>query len=334
MKAPAALRDPAAGGSAPPIARWPLNVEAVMLGDYAVADEQLGRLYEKAKAQQWNADDYDWSHQLKHDNPLDMPDPTLIVYGTQLWADLDAAEQANVRRHFQAWTLSQILHGEQAAMLCAVKLAQGEETMGARLCACAQAFDEARHVEVYSRLVTDKVNITYPLSGALESLLETTVTSRDLDVTNLGMQILVEGLALAIFQNVCAYSRDPFIKSVVGRIQRDEARHFAVGRVTLRRLYRGALSAPEMKVREDFLRESLHVLYEHLCADDVWETLGHNRKAGSRAVRESRIASALRRALFQRLVPSIKDLGLLTPAVAAQLEGMGMLDYAALPLRE
>lgn len=337
MVLPAALsavNDIAIPDRRPQSFRWPLNVDAVLLDDYATGDEPLDRLYEKAKAQQWNASDYDWSYQLKHDNPLDMPDQTLIVFGTSLWDGFDDGERAEVRRHFQAWTLSQILHGEQGAMLCAVKLAQGEESLSARLCACAQAFDEARHIEVYSRLVNDKVSIRYPLSSALEGLLENTITSRALDITNLGMQILVEGLALAIFQNIAAYSRDPFIKELIGRIQRDEARHFAVGRVTLKRLYHGELEQQEMRIREDFLRESLHVLYEHLCADDVWETLGHNRKLGERAVRESKMARVLRRAMFQRLVPSIKDLGLLTPAVAAQLDQMGMLDYAALPVRD
>lgn len=314
--------------------RWPLNVDAILLEDYSGSDAQLDKLYEKAKQQQWNASDYDWSYELKHENPLDMPDQTLLVYGTPLWNDMRPPEQAEVRRHFQAWTLSQILHGEQAAMLCAVKLAQAEEAFSARMCACAQAFDEARHIEVYSRLVKDKVAINYPVSSTLHSLLENTVTSRALDITNLGMQILVEGLALAIFQNIVAYSRDPFIKALVGKIKRDEARHFAVGRITLRRLYNGGLEQHEMRVREDFLRESIYVLYEHLCADDVWETLGHNRREGGRTVRESRMANVLRRAMFRRLVPSIRDLGLLSPAVATQLEQLGMLDYAALPVHE
>jgi len=314
--------------------RWPLNVDAVMIDDCSGADAQLDKLYEKAKRQQWNASDYDWSYDLKHDNPLDMPDQTLLVYRTSIWNEMGRQEHADVRRHFQAWTLSQILHGEQAAMLCAVKLAQAEESHAARMCACAQAFDEARHIEAYSRLVKDKVAISYPMSSALRSLLESTVTSRQLDITNLGMQILVEGLALAIFQNIVAYTRDPFIKALVGKIQRDEARHFAVGRVTLKRLYSGGLEGHEMRIREDFLRESIHVLYEHFCADDVWETLGYSRKAGGRVVRESRVANVLRRSMFQRLVPSIRDLGLLSAAVARQLDQLGMLEYAALPALE
>lgn len=81
-------------------------------------------------------------------------------------------------------------------------------------------------------------------------------------------------------------------------------------------------------------RESIHVLYEHFCADDVWETLGYSRKAGGRVVRESRVANVLRRSMFQRLVPSIRDLGLLSAAVARQLDQLGMLEYAALPALE
>ncbi|UXI66201.1 ferritin-like domain-containing protein [Tahibacter amnicola] len=316
-----------------PVLRWPLNVDAVMQSTYATGDDQLDRLYQKAKAQQWNADDYDWSYELNPDNPLDMPDGTLLIFGSPLWQKMDEPARAEVRHHFHAWTLSQILHGEQGAMLCAIKLAQGEEHLSARLCACAQAFDEARHIEVYSRLVNDKLRVTYPMSSSLKRLLEDTITSRQLDITNLGMQVLVEGIALSIFQNIVAYSRDSFIKEVVTRIQRDEARHFAVGRVTLRRLYNGELSAAEMREREEFTCEGIHVLYEHLCADDIWEQLGQNRKECGELVRNSKMANALRRNLFRRLVPSLKDMGLLNGKVVTQLEKMDMLDYAELPLR-
>lgn len=313
--------------------RWPINNDGIMHCSYSSEDEQLEKLYQKAKAQQWKVEDYDWSFELNPDNPLDMPDATLLIYGTPLWDALDETGRADVRRHFQAWTLSQVLHGEQGAMLCASKLAQGEEQHAARMCAAAQTFDEARHIEVFSRLVDHKMRIMYPMSSSLSALLRDTVTSRKLDITSLGMQVLVEGIALSIFQNVVAYSRDPFVKELVTRVQRDEARHFAVGRISLRRLYRGELSSAEMREREEFTCEGIHVLHEHLCADDIWQPLGQDRKLCSELVRTSRIANTLRRNLFRRLVPSLRDMGLLSGRVPILLEQLGMLDYADLPLR-
>jgi hypothetical protein len=312
---------------------WPINGHAAFHADYGLDDGVLDRLYLKATQQQWRIDDYDWSHQFDPDNPLQMPDGTLLIFGTPLWQRMDDAERALTRRHFHAWTLSQVLHGEQGALLCATKLAQGEETLSARLCASAQVFDEARHIEVYQRMVTQQMGLGYAMSSGLRSLLQDTIGRQELDITNLGMQVLVEGIALSIFHNIVAYSRDPFVKAVVGRIQQDEARHFAVGRTTLRRLYHGELSEAEMLQREAFTCEGIHVLYEHLCADDIWQSLGHDRRACAALVRDSHVAAVLRRNLFRRLVPSLKDLGLLRGRVVSQLDAMGMLEYADLPLR-
>jgi hypothetical protein len=157
-----------------------------------------------------------------------------------------------------------------------------------------------------------------------------TVSSPELDITNLGMQILVEGVALAIFHMVIAYSGDPFIKSLVGRIQRDEARHFALGRITLEPRYRD-LTDSERRLREEFVCDGTVALYEHLCADDIWEPIGLSPQECRDAVRESPLARALRRNLFRRLVPSIRDMSLLTPKVRAVFDEMGVLDYEHLP---
>jgi hypothetical protein len=313
---------------------WPLNGVAVMSASYAQEDERFDRIYSKSKQQQWNVDDYDWTYELDADNPLKLPDQTLLIYGSSLWDRLSDERRSEARRHFQSWTLSQILHGEQGALMCAAKLAQGESSNSARMCAAVQVFDEARHVEAYSRLVNDKMRLCYPLSSSLASLLEDTVTSPDLDITNLGMQILVEGIALSIFHSLVVYSQDSFIKKLVTQIQRDEARHFAVGQITLTDLYTNELTSHELMIREEFLCEGISVLYEHLCADDIWEPLGHNRKECAGLVRESLIAATLRRNLFRRLVPAVKSMGLLRGRVVQVLESLSLLDYADWPMRD
>ena len=318
--------------SPPSNVHWTMPVDAVMSNDYACREAALNTLYAKAKAAQWDVDtDIDWRAELSPDNPLGMPDPTLLIYGTDLWAKLGAPARREVRHHAQGWLLSQILHGEQAALVCAAKLASAEEGLSARLCAAVQVMDEARHVEAYARLVNDKVAVRYPMSRSLARLLEDTVTASALDVTNLGMQVLVEGIALSIFQSVVAYSADPFVRDLFARIQRDESRHFAVGRLTLSRLYR-EMSSTELKEREEFVSEGAAVLHEHLCADDIWEPMGFSRDACARMVRESPVSSNIRRSIFRRLVPTIRELGLLTPRVRRTFEQLNVIDYEAMPM--
>ncbi|PPK46416.1 para-aminobenzoate N-oxygenase AurF [Trinickia symbiotica] len=312
--------------------RWAMPVDALMSTDYELRELALNNLYEKAKAAQWDvAKDIDWSTELDADNPLGMPDPTLLIYGTQLWDKLDAAGRREVRHHAQAWLLSQILHGEQAALICAAKLASAEEGLSARLCAATQMMDEARHVEAYAKLVNEKFSTSYPMSKSLKGLLEDTITSTHLDMTNLGMQVLVEGIALSIFQSVVAYSTDPFIKDLFSRIQRDESRHFAVGRITLCRVY-SEMSSTELKEREEFVSEGASVLYEHLCADDIWEPMGFSKEACAQMVRDSEVSSTIRRSIFRRLVPTIREMGLLTPRVRRTFEQLDVIDYEVMPL--
>jgi len=314
----------------PPALSWPYAQNARMLQNYDCESDALMSLYKKATLQQWSIDDLDWTHELDPNNPLRMPDPSLPIFGTTAWSRMGEIDRADVRRHFHGWTMSQILHGEQGAMLCAMKLAQSEDGAAARLCACAQAFDEARHMQAYSRVVDEKLRVAYPMSTALRGLLQDVVTSSHADITNLGMQVLVEGIALAIFQNVVSYSSDSFIKDLVSRVLRDEARHFAVGRLTLRALYKDQLTSAELAHREEFLCEALATLYDHLCATDVWIALESRAGDLSDAARDAPVSRTLRRSLFRQLVPAIRDIHLLQGKVKNLLESLSMLDYAHL----
>lgn len=312
--------------------KWNVALDAFLSESYDFGDNSLNAIYQKAKTNQWNVNtDLDWSCELNADNPLGMPDGTLLIYGTDVWNKLDAKGRAEVRHHSQGWTMSQVLHGEQAALICASKLAVAEESLSARLCAASQIMDEARHIEAFGRLVNDKLPISYPMSQSLKSLLGDTITSKALDITNLGMQVLVEGIALSLFQSIVAYTQDPFIRNMVTRIQRDEARHFAIGRITLCRVYKD-MSSTERKEREEFIAEGAHTLHEHLCADDIWEPMGLSKKECSHLVRTSPITRSMRRAIFRRLVPTIREMGLLTPRVQKVFEQLQVMDYAAMPM--
>lgn len=285
--------------------RWSMPVDALMSNDYALREEALNRLYEKAKAAQWDvATDVDWSHDLDPANPLGMPDPTLLIYGTELWGKLSDTDKREVRHHAQGWLLSQILHGEQAALICASKLASAENGLSARLCAAAQMMDEARHVEAYAKLVNEarRQLPDEPLAEGAAARHDHEQRARHDEPRDAGARRGHCAVDLPERRRVQHRSvhQDLFV-----RIQRDESRHFAVGRITLCRVY-AEMSAVELREREEFVCEGAAVLYEHLCADDIWEPMGLSKRECSAMVRESPVSSSIRRSIFRRLVPTIR----------------------------
>jgi len=309
------------------------NVTFAFGSDAVLGDPVLGKIYTNAKTQQWDAAaDLDWTHQLDPDNPLRMPDGTVVIYGTDMWRAMAEAQRADVRKHIQSWQLSQILHSEHASLMCAAKIAQAEPNLAVKYCVALQVADEARHIEAYSRLLREKLPYTYPISASLDRLLTQIIGAPEYDLAALGMQILVEGMALAFFRGIQAYSGDAFIKKLQGLVLRDEARHFAIGRIVLGEIYR-QLSAPELARREQFLAEACHLLYEHLCADEIWEPIGLPRKQCAELVRGSAVTANLQRTLFRQIVPAVRDIGLLGPHVRKFFESIDVLDYAEFPVQ-
>jgi len=187
-----------------PVARTEWNIpgtfETVFRWEYADGREALETLYEKGKRLQWNTTErIDWSQDLDPENPQQLPDETVSIYGSDVWRRLTAREKANLRRHVQAWQLSQFLHGEQGALVCTAKIVQQVPSMDAKYYAATQVMDEARHVETYSKLLHDKFELAYPITPTLKKLLEQVLSDSRWDMTYLGMQVLIEGLALAAF---------------------------------------------------------------------------------------------------------------------------------------
>jgi hypothetical protein len=215
--------------------------------------------------------------------------------------------------------------------MCAAKIAQAEPNLAVKYCVALQIADEARHIEVYSRLLRDKLPYSYPISASLETLLTQIITAPEYDFAALGMQILVEGMALAFFRGIQAYSGDLFIKKLQALVLRDEARHFAIGRLTLRDLYR-QMTGAELAQREQFLAEACYKLHEHLCADELWDPLGLPRHECAVLVRASAITANLQRTLFRQIVPTVRDIGLLGPHVRKFFTSIDVLDYAEYPV--
>src|SRR5436853_5427683 len=193
-------------------AEWiiPSRFDSLMRWEYEDGRDSLLKLYEKGKDRQWNGNTrIDWSLDLDPENPQQLPDEQISIFGSDIWNKLTPAERANLRRHLQAQQLSQFMHGEQGALLCAAKIVQQVPSVDAKFYAATQVVDEARHVEVYARLLHEKFELAYPITPTLKSLLDQVLTDARWDMTYLGMQVLIEGLALAAFASIRDHAKNP-----------------------------------------------------------------------------------------------------------------------------
>jgi hypothetical protein len=296
--------------------------------EYEDGRDSLLKLYAKGKQRQWDADvRIDWSQNLDPENPEQLPDESIPLFGSKVFERLTSAEKANLRRHFQSWQLSQFLHGEQGALICTAKIVQQVPHIDAKFYAATQVIDEARHVESYSRLLHEKFELAYPITPTLQRLLDNVLSDSRWDMTYLGMQVLIEGLALAAFAQIRDQSKNPLAAAVNAYVMQDEARHVAFGRFALRDYY-PKLTQAERDEREEFAVEACYLMRDRFQAEEVWETLGLPVDECAAHMLESGFMQNYRSALFSRIVPIIKDVGLWGPKIRKGYETMGILGYA------
>jgi hypothetical protein len=308
--------------------RFPGGNEVSFTWDYDAQSEALLALYAKGKSQQWDAEKrIDWSIDVDPDDPMQMDESVLPLYGTPLWHRIGARGQAELRYHSQVHNLSQFLHGEQGALICAARIVQDVPGVDAKFYAATQVMDEARHVEAYRRLLSEKYRFAYPIARALRTLLEQALTDRRWDFTYLGMQVLIEGLALVAFQRVRDYSRNALCQAVNAYVMQDEARHVAFGRLALREYY-PQLTATERREREQFVIEGSYHLRDRFDQVEMWERLGFDLKDVMPLVDGSEGQLRYRKRLFSRIVPIVKDIGLWSERVLEAYAKLGVVHYA------
>src|SRR5579872_5277817 len=302
--------------------------------EYEDEREALLALYDKGKKQQWNAASrIDWSQDLDPENPMLMDDRTIPIYGSPVWDRLTRQEKARVRHHYQAANLSQFMHGEQGALIATAKIVQSVPDLEAKLYAATQVMDEARHVEAYSRLLHEKLKMAWPIAPALATLLEQTLTDRRWDMTYLGMQVLIEGLALAAFQRIRDTAKNNLAASVNAYVMQDEARHVTFGRMALREYY-PHLSDAERAEREEFTVEALYFMRDRFNQSEVWMRSGLPVEELNKFAYESGAMQNFRSRLFTRIVPILKEIGLFGPKVQKALGDMGVMEYAKIDVEK
>ncbi|PYN72049.1 MAG: aminobenzoate oxygenase [Candidatus Rokuibacteriota bacterium] len=306
----------------------PSRFDSLMRWEYEDGRASLLNLYEKGKERQWNGNTrIDWSLDLDPENPQELPDEQISIFGSDIWNRLTPKERANLRRHVQAQQLSQFMHGEQGALLCAAKIVQQVPSVDAKFYAATQVVDEARHVEVYARLLHEKFELAYPITPTLKSLLDQVLTDARWDMTYLGMQVLIEGLALAAFASIRDHAKNPLAAAVNAYVMEDEARHVAFGRIALRDYY-PHLTAAERDEREEFAVEACYLMRDRFLSVEVWETLGLPVDECVQLVQGSDRMRQFRTRLFTRIVPTIKDIGLWGARIRKAYADMGIMSYA------
>jgi hypothetical protein len=304
------------------------SFETAFTWEYDDGRDKLLNLYRKGKKLQWDAAErIDWSQDLDPENPSGLPDHVIPIHGSDVWNRMTRAEQTRVRKHYQAWQLSQFMHGEQGALVCTAKIVQQVPSIDAKFYAATQVVDEARHVEAYARLLHEKFDLVYPINPHLKSLLDDTLGDSRWDFTYLGMQVLIEGVALAAFGVIRDQATNPLAQSVTAYVMQDEARHVAFGRLALRDYY-PQLTEKERDEREEFVVEGCYLLRDRFLAEEMWETLGLPVDECKRYVDRSETMKTYRTALFTRIVPTIKEIGLWGPRIQKAYADMGILGFA------
>jgi hypothetical protein len=287
--------------------------------DYARSRPALVKLYEKAKKSQWNA-----TSDLPWETPVDPERLAADLMQTTarfavLRNDRDAPTAHWAEREWQrfaietqAWTLSQFLHGEQGALICTGLITATVPWIDAKYYAATQVMDEARHVEVFGRYLDEKLGATYAVNPQLKRLLDQIIHDSRWDITYLGMQIMVEGLALAAFGFLHLLTNEPLLKKLLRYVMSDEARHVAFGVLSLQERYAG-LGAAEIKDRQEFCYEAAMQLRNRFFAQDVWDRMGVDPEAVVRFLRThpDPMEEMFQVMLFSKIVPNVKKLGLL-----------------------
>ena len=297
------------------------NADAIFTWDYEKGRRPaLNKLYEKAKHSQWNGEtDLPWDTAV---DPMQLVELQRMQFGVtkeerakkvagtpyEKWGDAQFDQMALESNN---WMLSQFMHGEQGALICTAKIVETVPWIDAKYYAATQVMDEARHVEVFAKYLDTKLDGHYPINVHLGLLLDDIIADSRWDMTYLGMQVMVEGLALAAFGMARQTTPDPLLRELLRYVMADEARHVAFGVLSLQEYYAG-LGEAELLERQEFAFEAAVRMRDRLLQQDVWEHMGVDPKVVIPMLQVGdKNQDPFQQLLFSKIVPNCKKLGLL-----------------------
>ena len=296
--------------------------------DYTVQDNRIKKLYELGKELNWNVEsDLDWSPEFEGmgDEEFDFEDNQWSNH--PVYKEMPRWKRKEFFHDLSSWSVSQFLHGEQGALLVASQLASCAPTFNAKLYAASQTFDEARHVEAFNKYLQTRIKKSWPIGAALKGLLDKILTDPRWDLKFIGMQVVIEGLALAAFNAAKDGTNDPVFKRMLELIIRDEARHVTFGINYLTEFVQ-TLSEEDRRDRAKFALEACTVSRHRLKAYDVWEKYCMNIEETEEYQKENILQTQFQDVLFSRIMPNLKKIGLLTEDLIPEYEKLGVLAYA------
>jgi len=294
--------------------------------EYDANRRRLMRLYENAKRDQWNGSErLDWSIDVDPERGL-VPDESIGIFGTPTWERLSEKERCRLRHEAITWQLCQFLHGEQGALLVTAQIVNSVPWYEGKQYGATQVMDEARHVEVYRRFVQEKLEHEYPINDQLKKLIDQVLTDSRWDIKFLGMQIIVEGLALAAFGTIRDTATNPLLRDLTAAVMEDESRHVAFGVLSLREFCHD-LSEKERLEREDFVYEASVLMRDRITNREVWEAMGLDADECVAESDRSALAKEFRYRLFSKIVPNVKSLGLLSERQRQRFHDLGILRF-------
>ncbi|MEO6989605.1 MAG: ferritin-like domain-containing protein [Aquihabitans sp.] len=314
------------------------HADAIFTWDYEKGKRPaLNKLYEKAKHSQWNGEtDLPWDtivdqEQVARDNQalstfgdIDLSHTPFAKWGDKEWTALGM--------EFQNWSLSQFMHGEQGALICTAKIVETVPWIDAKYYAATQVMDEARHVEVFAKYLDTKLDGHYPLNSHLGLLLDDIIVDSRWDMTYLGMQIMVEGLALAAFGFMHQMTTEPLLKKLLRYVMSDEARHVAFGVLSLKEYYAN-LSDAEMLERQEFAFEAAVRMRDRFMQQEVWERMGLKPKEVLPLLINNPNRLLFQQMLFMKIVPNCRKLGLLDANdgwLRKKFQELGVIEFETL----
>ena len=306
-------------------------MKVVYQWNYEPEVDELRRLYLKATEAQWIAErDVDWERPIDRERfaatPLGGPLP---IERTSYWRALDPDTVWELTRRTAAFRLSQFLHGEQGALMVAAQLVNAVPHTDAKFYAATQTMDEARHVEVFARYIK-KLDEVRPIAPPLRRILDATLQTDDWMKKLVGMQIVVEGLALYSFKEMRMLTEEPLLKEILTYVARDESRHHAYGVQYIDRCVPCLGDAARTEL-EDFALEAARTLIDNRQQEgmlamimQVWNECGIDTVELFRCLQRERDELMGGPARSKRLgpvhgfvVPTLRRCGLLSERVAA-----------------
>ncbi len=307
--------------------------ETVYERDYEVHAPDMRRLYENAKRDQWNVSrDIPWDTEVDLERGV-FNNGLIDAYGSSYWDKLDARRRNELNVEFSAWRLSQLLHGEAGAVLACSQLVQMVPTTDSKFFMATQVVDEARHSEVLSRYIKEKLgNRVYPMSANLKLLFDQLIGSGRWYIKTIGLQLVAETLAVSLFRMLAESSQDPLLCEVCRRILSDESRHMGFGVLSLPEQI-AQLTEAERNEVEDFSKEALKLVLTGQFPSEVYEAVGFNR-AEIEGIKRYRVEAAkgteqalfrqlFRREMHQQVVANMAKVGLLSERIKSHLSALG-----------